>query len=461
MKPKQPATSPVEASNDPNPDFVVDVKYLGVEDDRLNAIQRSAIGLVQAMFGSDQDHNGCECVWPLLDAVWPARSTSEYRTEPISGITLSLVPLSRIGQMEGKSGSLVLLGCFQSSLNPNMPASHPLVIKTAPADSGKLVTEFENALSIRPFAYDNKDVFSIPFKKDVQDGFDVLWSLFSASIPLWTTSSTQSPDIERWRVTDLRDFLDDGKVEMDSAEGARQAQIAEQILNSAFSTMRNLHVPFGRRKIESRDVVKEYEWYLRGFGTIWGRNWATVFGDASERICNFGGKRYVNPVWLIEKLKACKWDLQIGAIHGDFHAGNIVVTADSLPRIIDFGWAQEDAHVAKDFVLLECNLRFLFLRPQLTMEEIELMTTWTDFDADVPTGLSEYSTHRIGLIESVRNQARQTFAGETDWNKEYLVPLFLVAFGLLRFAPQLGNQQAAILTVLSLASQIESKLFQE
>jgi len=51
----------------------------------------------------------------------------------------------------------------------------------------------------------------------------------------------------------------------------------------------------------------------------------------------------------------------LGAIQGDLHPGNIVYTRGGRPAIIDFGWASDKAHVAKDFVLLECNLRFLFL----------------------------------------------------------------------------------------------------
>ena len=76
-------------------------------------------------------------------------------------------------------------------------------------------------------------------------------------------------------------------------------------------------------------------------------------------------------------------------------------------------------------------------------------------------GLDDYTQDRAELIKDLRNIAKKTIRPndqEPDWNWEYIVPLFLVAFGLLRFAPQLGNQQAAVRFVLVLANKIERLL---
>ena len=58
------------------------------------------------MFNND-DH---ECMWGLKDSIWPARCLREFKDARPESISLVLVPLSRIGQMEGKSGSLVWSG---------------------------------------------------------------------------------------------------------------------------------------------------------------------------------------------------------------------------------------------------------------------------------------------------------------------------------------------------------------
>lgn len=428
--------------DDSRPGRSIEVEYLGLDKLRLDAIKRSASNLVAAMFDISMSAPHCDCVWPLIDAVWPARSTNAFRNFPKDQITLTLVPLSRIGQMEGKSGSLVLIGCFRDSVNSEMPPSHPVVVKTAPISTGKLKDEYGNALKIRPFAYEYKDVFSIPFRKDDQGGFDVLWSLFSASGPIWQESVLGPPTPDQWKVDDLRASLQNNP------------QIASQVLEATYSTMRNLHVPFGRRKRDTRNVIVEYEWYLRGLGQIWGPEWEAVFGHCSNAITRFSAREWANPLWLVDQLKGVSYEFAIGAVHGDLHPGNIVIASHNQPRIIDFGWAHDDAHIAKDFVLMECNLRFLFLRPQLSSEEVDRLASWIQLEVDTPEMVTTYCKDRCNLILTLRALARQALGEQADWDREYLIPLFLVSLGLLRFAPQLGNQQAAILTVLALATHI-------
>ena len=424
----------------------VEVVYLGLDKPRLDAIRRSASDLIAAMFDASLSAPHCDCVWPLIDAVWPARSTNAYREFPSDRITLTLVPLSRIGQMEGKSGSLVLIGCFGDSQNKEIPPSHPVVVKTAPKFTGKLQDAYGNALMIRPFAYEHKDVFSIPFRKAVQGDFDVLWSIFSASGPLWQESVQGLNALDHWKVSDLRDPLQKNNV-----------HIVSQVLQATYATMRNLHVPFGRRKRSNRNVIVEYEWYLRGLGRIWGAEWEAVFGLPTASTTQFAGREWANPLWLVEKLKEVSCDFAIGAVHGDLHPGNVVIASENQPRIIDFGWAQDDAHIAKDFVLMECNLRFLFLHPQLASDEVDRLAGWIQWGAEAPDRLTPYCNDRCSLIRVLRGHAREVLGEQADWNREYLLPLFIVAFGLLRFAPQLGNQQAAILTVVALATHMLAK----
>jgi hypothetical protein len=53
-------------------------------------------------------------------------------------VRLKLLPLSRLGQMEGKSGSLVLVGWFETD-NLVAPASHPVIVKTRQWTSPRMV----------------------------------------------------------------------------------------------------------------------------------------------------------------------------------------------------------------------------------------------------------------------------------------------------------------------------------
>jgi hypothetical protein len=150
--------------------------------------------------------------------------------------------------------------------------------------------------------------------------------------------------------------------------------------------------------------------------------------------------------------------MRLGAIHGDLHAGNIVYTRVARPALIDFGWAQDGAHIAKDFVLMECNLRFLTLRSQIKDEELDRFVEWIAWDKPIPVDIDDYLKGRSELVLKLRLKATEVFPSSTDWNREYIVPLFLVAFGLLRFAPQLGNQRAAVQSVLALAQHVARAL---
>ncbi|REJ65668.1 MAG: hypothetical protein DWQ31_17160 [Planctomycetota bacterium] len=423
-----------------------DAPNVAIEYDagRLEAIRESARRLLQSMLS---DH-GCECVWGWKESIWPGRLLRDYRDLQLASAVLVLVPLSRIGQMEGKSGSLVLIGYLADAEHDEIPHSHPLVVKTIPKSKGaKLQTEYENGKSIKPFAYDQKDVFAIPFCFDEEHpAYNVLWSIFSASEPLWTEGVDQ-PNLV---VRDLRNLITAGDDENVKA-----------VLSDTFKTLRNLHFPFGKVLREPRRFGEEYEWYKREFGHVWGDEWVEFWGDSDQQHVEIDGEQRTNPLWVLRKLDQVEKEITVGAVHGDLHPGNIVLSATGQARIIDFGWSHDRAHVAKDFALLECNLRFLTLRTQLSAGEVQRFAQWIEWDAVIPDGLGDYCRGRAELVRHLRSLARSAYPEDTDWDWEYAVPLFMIAFGLLRFAPQLGNQPAAIETVLSLSDHIGRLLIDE
>lgn len=71
---------------------------------------------------------------------------------------------------------------------------------------------------------------------------------------------------------------------------------------------------------------------------------------------------------------------------------------------------------------------------------------------------SDYLDGRLTLITSIRDAASSHFGAAPAWDVEYLVPLFLVAFGLLTHARSCDNLIAARLFVLTLARLIEARI---
>ena len=353
--------------------IVVDVHFEGTESTRLQAIEHSARNLVEKMNNLGADG----CIWNLTESLWPALLMPEFRQKP-ANVMLRLVPLSRIGQVEGKSGSLVLIGYFADAEDTTRPHSHPVVVKTLSVGRrNKLREEYDNAQQIKPYVYDQKDNFAIPIDfDDKQEAYHILWSIFSPSNPIWPLGITE-PVGGSLRVTDLRTPLDEGR-----------DNEARPILERTFEYLATLHNRLNKSYSEERRYDDEYSRYLRKLDEgEWGAEWQAAWGTKDKHLIQDAGGEFANPFYVLHKIGPLKKSIRIGAIHGDLHPGNIVLNGDQ-PRIIDFGWAQDCAHIAKDFVLMECNLRFHTLRPQLNQRDVYALADWVAWDTPVPTGLS-------------------------------------------------------------------------
>jgi len=400
---------------------------------------------------------GAACIWSLGDVAWPGLDVSSILESWLQTVELALVPLSRIGQMEGKSGSLVLIGRFWCPTERR--PSHPLVLKSRDK-KGKgvsLATEWANASAAKPHAYDRKDSFAIPIHFDNADpDYEILWSLCMPSV---REIEADRVDLQGFpEVQDLRTAL-----AYAGAHDRNHDTTALQALRQTYASLRGLHrananLATGEFEQEERSWTEEYSWYLRSYsasgGGLWGPEWASVWGDVDEKMTD--GK--INPIWLVERLRTEHAPLKLGTVHGDLHPGNVLLRKDDSPAIIDFGWSKVRAHVAKDFALMECNLRFLTLPAQVGDLELDQFCSWLGFADDTPTMSSDRMTGRVQLVSAVRTAAAAVFGDGAEWDQQYLIPLFLVAFGLLRFAPQLGNQVAARRFVEALANRIGTQL---
>lgn len=421
------------------------------EPERLRGIKAATHRLLERMIPPPGD----ACVWCLLDVVWPGLARQDIEAANRERIELAIVPLSRLGQMEGQSGSFVVFGRLRSPLAAR--PSNLLVIKTRKKSGGGdgLETEWKAALAAKPHTFDRKDSFAIPLHFDDRDSdYEVLWSL---CLPTVRESEADKVDFDNFRrVDDLRDLLTFQPGQ--TVPGMVTDPVAASgVLHDTYRLLRNLHrgsAAAGTHNLERVDRAfgAEYERYLRNYACDgsgrWGSEWAAVWAPPSEPRVRAG----TNPLWLIERLRRQSVSMQIGLVHGDLHAGNVILRDGDVPAIIDFGWSAERAHLAKDFVLMECNLRFVTLRPQVGDEELDRFSGALAWDSAPEPAPSEYLAHRCELIKVVRDAARAVFAEDTNWTREYLAPMFLVAFGLLRFARQLHNQRAAVLSVERLAN---------
>ena len=440
------------------PDYdVLDVK-------RHEVVLGSAGRLLHRLQQDDVDSGS----WNLRESVWPAlgaraaRDAKYLQLEP----RLMLIPLSRIGARGGFSGSDILLGYF-FDVEGRIYSSLPLVIKLSERTGGerKLIEEERLAQSIRPYVGYNKDSFAVPIDLDTtQPGFDVLWSPFALSE---LVEFGPRPGL---RNNDMRDLLD--LKDKEAAEIQQSFANLRTLIDAVYDTLNPLHTRAGLWDRYRRGLAAEYASYLRKFEDSWGTEWIEQWGR-SEYVEELGN-RYANPIWVIGQLQLSRdVDLICGAVHGDLHPGNVLYSDPHTPSIIDFGWADADSHLAKDFVLLECNLRFIYMPGELPLGCVQKFSRWIGMSQTCEGLENLWCVEAQETIASIREYfkklANQKDNGDqngkdgehVDFDIEYIVPLFLVSFGLLRYVGDYKNQIAARQTVLNLADYIHSTVLQK
>ena len=218
----------------------------------------------------------------------------------------------------------------------------------------------------------------------------------------------------------------------------------------------------GRRELR---YSEEYEWYLRDTRT----------DDRARKIVEqlFGtgpnveafGQTWPNPVTLVDRILKEHNVFQglAGPVHGDLHPKNIVFDDQKEANIIDFGWARNDTHVVVDYLLLDINLRAITMASQVP--DIELLgAAHFLHNGDVCKGVNDPRlVKRLGIIKeviwslAVSNNAVSADTGPA-WLKEYMIPYFLVAFGLLIYLDDAQNQRALLASVLAAAKRIDCEL---
>ncbi len=317
----------------------------------------------------------------------------------------------------------------------------------------KLSEEKRRYDEIKPFIHpDHQYAFAEPIKCFECKGYEFLWSPFtSAASATSMTSDLAHNDL--WKQLRMRPGSDNQPRHLRK----------ETILQRVFDHLYLPHRKGGSSCRRKRSFALEYGKYLRG---IWGSDprsepgwwkyWELTWAPPSKRRISAFGKEHTNPLWVLACLRDQEYDFHCGAIHGDLHPKNVVLSEEE-PHIIDFGWAQPDEHVAKDFVLLECNLRFMLLRRDMDIESTQRFARWIEWNKRVPEVSCDYCSRRMQLVRRLREIAAKHLPDTKDWDKEYVIPLFLTAFGLLKHLGAADNQIAAVMTILALADYIEDR----
>ncbi len=188
----------------------------------------------------------------------------------------------------------------------------------------------------------------------------------------------------------------------------------------------------------------EYKWYLRGSETdVLLKSW--LGGQANRRKVEAYGKDRPNPLKFITALKRAERDLLVSPVHGDLHPSNIVLDAKKSPHLLDFTWCRKSGHILKDFLVMECSIRFLMMPPHLSVQALfeldQCLLTPRDDEAerlvkklqklhvDSPTIL--HIERCVRIISKLRHHARKISASDFS-NDDYLATQALVLYGLMR-----------------------------
>ncbi|UUO07859.1 hypothetical protein M4951_05980 [Blastopirellula sp. J2-11] len=413
-----------------------DIEFDVLSPDAERSVRTSALKLLSEL--TEQEI--------LRRQIWPTIKEVDK-----NDIVLRLVPLNRLGGDEGKSKATVFVAYFRPS-GEKWP-SHPLIVKfaepTLNRDSCR--KEYDDYQGVSNFIALSPCGFATPLVCHVSAGdaqpFTVLWSPFASAGGIWGAEAYQQK--LNLRIDDVWKGLRNDSKTVDELSNA---------LDKAFDYLWPLHRRGGTAVSSSKRVFDEYKKYLRKIDTAdWSTHWRNSWGDETVSTTQVFGAVWPNPFHVLNRLSGRKISMYCGGVHGDLHPKNIVF-AQNEPRIIDFGWADRDAHIAKDFVLMECNLRFVTLPAAMPYQEIQKLSEWLGFGDQVPQLETEGMQRCIQLIAKVRDRARKAFPEETEWDEEYIVPMFIVAMGLLKHSDDFFSQVSTQLHVLQMAKYISDKV---
>ena len=390
-----------------------------------------------------------------LRRIWPgAVSTQSPYRHPLEEIEIVVLPLDRIGAPAGASGASVYIAYYShnNSTSTQLAPSQPLVVKIGTYH--KLNEEKKGADSWATLTDNEKTKFAFPLHLDFEDEeHAILLAPFQS-----LSKVAEGGNRNEVQVRDLWHLLDD-KSELMSAANVSWARISD-LVSQALDAMKPAHRGILAKQSPAEfDYATQYNRYLRNT-TSGGKRSAkyittSLFGN--DPVTTAFGLEWPNPTGVVRRIidHRMRFTGFLGAVHGDLHPKNIVLDNFGGVQIIDFGWAAVNRHVIRDYVLLDLNLRGTTLPSQVSELGILQLARFLR-ETDEVSSLPPAVRGRAGILCNVIWKKARENAIVTDWDHEYLIPLFLVGYGLLVHLDSARNQQSLVATVLQLAKELDA-----
>ncbi|ATB27699.1 hypothetical protein MEBOL_001143 [Melittangium boletus DSM 14713] len=327
-------------------------------------------------------------------------------------------------------------------------ASQPLVVKIGA--SNKLRAEKDGAEKWPRLTGQERSKFAFPLQLDETDPERAVL------VAPFQSLSEMQPDGSRHKV-EVRDLwrLLENKNEPNPAHTTDWNKIRRLIAEALDSVEPSHRAGRARPKAETTTYADQYEWYLRETTNDKAKHLPRLLFGTEARTRVFG-REWPNPTEVVRRIirHGMSFSGILGAVHGDLHPKNIVLTGYDGVQIIDFGWATNPRHVVVDYVLLDLNLRGTTLPSQIDEGAILSLASFLNLHDDLDA-LPTPVRARAEVIRNVIWEKAKKRAIEKDWTAEYLVPLLLVGYGLLVHLDSARNQPALIATVLQLSELLE------
>lgn len=424
---------------------------LNYEPDLMPEEQKSALMNALLRFLVQKKHDA-----------WPAAYQAEQDCKGVAhhDIDVVVLPLDRIGAPPGASGAKVFIAYYadRRKSSVHIQPSPPFVVKLG----ASLDLRAEEKVPW-PTLGDNAENFALPcFLHEDSPELAVLIAPFRSGFEPNADGRRHSVQVKDiWTLLNSKDELVLAKA---YAWRKTAREIGTQVGHALEYISRVHRASRGTLENEKLDYSACYGRHLRStHPDVPGRGKSRkhvperLFGQKAT-VSAFGSE-WPNPTRILgEIVKGADNQFSgiAGPVHGDLHPKNIVISRDGVVRIIDFGWAHRQRHVVADYVLLDINIRAMTLPSQLSQSDVLEIASFHPASKDFAR-VSRHVRPRARIIQEVIWAHVRDKKVVTDWHREYLIPFFFVAYGLLVHLDSARNQAALIATVLAAAKEIERR----
>ncbi len=373
---------------------------------------------------------------------WPYLLHIEIDQLDNSEFEVILLPLNRVGAVEGASGSRVFVTYFSLVHKEFTRYSNPMLFKFYKHDieGDKLEDERGNAESVESFTNQH---FAVPMFYSKDKFYSFLWAPFTSNIYPFSKGVGKGRPILKeenlWKLI-RKAFRSQNKADI---------SLVNKILRETYDIFHFWHINNDNPLTINRTYLEEYKWYLRNHSD-WSNVWLNCWGSSETKDLMEFNRQWINPFWILDKVLEKKQDFSCGAIHGDLHPRNIVIAQDDTPMIIDFGWTQKSAHFVKDFALMEANFRFIQLPSDRSYDFVDQLSKSIEYDS-ISSKVEDDCVY--SWLTTIRNSLNR-ICDKDDFKSQYIIPLFIISIGMLKLSHQFTNQISMRLTILELAKYI-------